>query len=164
MTVIQSLEGEYEPGNYFERPKIFGIQNIARDIAQRLYMRHRLGGAEYVVAGKPGELLALVEKRWRRMMHQILVKRAATNDSDTEKLIEFSRQIAYMQTLQFTENPLDEPEARVVMVTPDAAAAFPPACSTMYIIAVVDEKMTHRITSQMPYPRSLIKYEISIIE
>jgi hypothetical protein len=158
MSDTQPRAGERGPGNYFEQTKVSGIQNIARDIAHRLHMRHRLGGTEYIITQRPHELMILIQKHWHKMMRQALAKRAATDDSNTEKLVELSRQITYMQNLQFAESPWEAPEARVFVITPEAAAGFPPDCCAIYMTAPVNEELFKKITSNMQATRLVVQY------
>jgi hypothetical protein len=154
----QLQAGEREPGNYFEQAKVSGMQNIARDIAHRLHMRHRLGGTEYILAQQPHDLLALIQKHWHKMMRQALAKRAATDDSNTEKLVELSRQITYMQNLQFSENPWETPDARVFILTLEAVIDFPPNCCAIYLTTPVNNALLGKITSRMDTTRLIVQY------
>jgi len=95
------------------------------------------------------------------MMRQALAKRAATDDSNTEKLIELSRQITYMQNLRFTVRPWDEPESRVAVVAPESIADFPPNCCAMYIAAFLSEQTVQAITSKMLVPKLIVFYKSS---
>ncbi len=151
--------GEREPGNYFEQAKIFGIQNIAGDIAHRLYMRHRLGGREYIITDQPTQLLTLIQKRWTRLTHQALKKRRSA--TDTEQLIELSRQITYMQNLCFTEQPFDEPDTAIIATTYTSAITYPPICRTMYIAATLEDTQIRALTNLMPTPSQVVVYDQS---
>ncbi len=164
MSETQLQAGEREPGNYFEQAKVSGMQNIARDIARRLHLRHRLGGTEYIIAEQPHDLLILVQKHWQKMMRQALAKRAATDDSNTEKLVELSRQITYMQNLQFSENPWETADARVFIITLEAATDFPPDCCAMYLTVSASNSLMSKITSRMATTRLIVQYGSADVE
>jgi hypothetical protein len=146
-----------ETGRYLERVKIKGMANVALDIAERLYLRHRLGGKEYIITAEPHELLSLVQKRWAKLTRQSLKQRESA--TDTEAIIELSRQITYMQNLRFTKQPFDEPEARVVATTFESAIIFPPVCGTMYVSTLIQPAQLAALTGQMPTPRVVVVYQ-----
>lgn len=145
-----------ETGLYLERVNIRGIVNIAHDIADRLRLRHRLGGKEYIITEQPDELLVAVQKQWARLTQQMLKQRRSA--TDTEAIIELSRQITYMQNLKFTGEPFEDRDARIVATTYESAIGFPPACYAMYVIVSVTQIQLQALTSQMSEPSHIVVY------
>ncbi len=121
-------------GLYFEQRTPNGSSALAWDIARHLYTR-QLWGKVAIVAEHPTVLASCLGKQWQRVLRQARRERSST--LTVTRLAQLSRDIANVQVMRFSTNP-DNPEATVLILTPDALLSFPPIFHTLYVTYQVD--------------------------
>jgi hypothetical protein len=127
--------------------------SAAQDVAQRLCDRMYYGKV-VIIADEPKVFIAVLRKQWLKLARKMQVERAST--LNPTKVAKLSGDVNYMLGLRFTTHyPPDEYLGDVYIVGPKEALAWPPQCSTMYIVAKTERHERYLLTSWM-LPHSLV--------
>ena len=143
-------------GLFVEQRNLHGNASLSWDIAHHMYARQLRGGIA-IVAEQPGVLLVSVKKQWRKLIRQVQDERGTTIDAT--KIVELTREIAWMQNIRFTaEPPKHDPLAEVMFATASQYIETPPTCHTLYVTHPVDRVQLHMLVSWMPARGLVVTY------
>lgn len=128
--------------------------DIANQLAERLPL-----GQSVIVAKRPRLLLAPIRKRWAALLRQQEKQRSSSLDA--AKILELTKNIARLQTANFSLSPIAEDMwADVIINTPENLLECTPGCTSMYVATPLDKEVLYKITSFMPQDGLVVIYEV----
>jgi hypothetical protein len=135
-------------GLYVERRSLRGGESLSWDIAHHFYTR-QLQGIAIVVTEKPSSLLSSTSRQWQKVVRQVQRERSSTLDAT--RVLELTKQIAYMQSLRMrVDSPKNKHSAGLVFASVKELALNPRVCHTMYVTTPLDPEILETITGRMP--------------
>lgn len=144
---------------YFELRKISGAgttEGLAADLTRHLYTRQYLGKT-VVVCGHPVGMVSSARKQWLRLARTLQRQRASTLNAD--KILKYTHGIAHMQRLRFSSKaPLEQPEADVFFLTPNALQNLPAQCLTAYLVCSATSEQLQQLQTQLPPDALVVDY------
>lgn len=142
---------------HIEKRQAASCADLAKAIAQSLY-EHRVQSV--IVTDKPLVLLSMVSKQWKRLERRLQKERASTLDA--QKILDLTREIAWMQTRKFSAKAdpeaLERLEADVTFATIEELLRFVPECQTLYVTCPIAKEQLYMFAAWMPKSGTVVIY------
>lgn len=140
---------------YVEQRSVSNMTALPVDLTRHILLRHSEG--TIVAAHQPNILVDALKKQWLKLMRQAQQQR--TDREDAIGIVEFTSQIAWMQSIDFRLADSDSLDVSGVVVgSPNDLIRSSLACSTLYTTCPVEREQLYLLSSWMRPGSLIIEY------